>query len=210
MRRVPPGRAGRLWLLAKLGAARRSSELLDQKRQILMRQLAKASALADQTRADWEKTCHEAESWLWRLTLLGGQREIHVLGADRQGRAQVEVSWKSSMGLEQPEADRCILPPAEPLLDVSGNVAGAPTVEAYREAIAAALAHAAAAEALRRVQNELASTRRRLRSITHRRIPELESLLADLELRLDASELEDHVVRRWARDQVRSFEPGAV
>jgi len=89
------------------------------------------------------------------------------------------------------------------LLDVSGNAAGAPSVAAYRHAVEAAVAHAVAAEAERRLADELASTRRRLRSITHRRIPELESLLNNLELRLDASELEEHVVRRWARQRLQ-------
>ncbi len=202
MRSVPPGRAGRLWLLAKLAAARRSSDLLDQKRQLLLREYAQVSALAESTHGDWERSCCEAEQWLARLLLLGGQRELQVLSALRSGRAQVEFSWKRSMGLEYPERGACVLPEPDRLLDASANAAGAPSVEAYREAIVAAAAHAAAAEAKRRLATELASTRRRLRSITRRRIPELEALLGELELRLDAAELEDRVVGRWARERV--------
>ncbi len=202
MRSVPPGRAGRLWLLAKLAAARRSSDLLDQKRQLLLREYAQVSALADSTREEWERTCREAEQWLARLVLLGCQRELQVLGAVRSGRAEVEFAWKTAMGLEYPESGGCVLPEPDRLLDVSANAAGAPAVEAYRKAIGAAAAHAAAAEAKRRLETELASTRRRLRSITRRRIPELEARLGELELRLDASELEDRVVGRWARERL--------
>jgi len=202
VRSVPPGRAGRLWLLSKLTAARRSSDLLDQKRQLLLREYARASTLAKTTLEEWERTCHEAEQWLARLVLLGGQRELQVLSALRSGRAEVEFVWKRSMGLEYPERGGCVLPEQDRLLDVSANAAGAPSVDAYREAIAAAAAHAAAAEAKRRLASELAATRRRLRSINRRRIPQLEALLAELELRLDAAELEDRVVGRWARERM--------
>jgi V/A-type H+/Na+-transporting ATPase subunit D len=203
MRSVPPGRAGRLWLLGKLAGARRSSDLLEQKRQLLLREYARVSALADASRVEWQNACREAERWAWRLALLGGQRELDVLAIGYAGRAELEVVWKSSMGLDHPEDGRCVLPAPQPVLDISGNAAGAPAVEAYRQALEAAVAHAVAAETKRRVANELASTRRRLRSITHRRIPELEGRLNDLELRLDAAELEDHVVGRWARERLR-------
>jgi len=202
VRSVPPGRAGRLWLLAKLAAARRSSDLLDQKRQLLLREYSQASALADSTLEDWERTCREAEQWLAHLVLLGGQRELQVLCALRSGRAEVEFAWKSSMGLEYPKFGGCVLPEPDRLLDASANAAGAPSVESYRDAMLAGAAHAAAAEAKRRLATELASTRRRLRSITRRRIPELEALLGELELRLDAAELEDRVVGRWARERM--------
>jgi len=208
MNGVPPGRAGRLWLLAKLGGARRSGDLLEQKRQLLLREYASVSSLADATRLEWESACREAERWMWRLALLGGRRELEVLSAGRSGKAQIEVSWQRSIGLERPERGRCLLPAADPLLDVSGNAAGAPSVEAYRHAVDAAAAHGVAAEATRRVAAELASTRRRLRSIEHRRIPELERRLRELELRLDAAELEEHVVSRWARQsQARDTGP---
>jgi V/A-type H+-transporting ATPase subunit D len=204
VRSIPPGRAGRLWLLGKLGSARRSGELLEQKRQLLMREQARVAALADSTRSEWESACCDAERWMARMVLLGGRRELQVLTADREGRAEIEVEWKSSMGLEHPDNGRCVLPAKNLLLDVSGNAAGAPTVEAYRRALDAGASHAVAAETMRRVAAELASTRRRLRSITHRRIPELEALLRELELRLDAAELEDHVVGRWARQKLRA------
>jgi len=208
VRSIPPGRAGRLFLLAKIGAARRSSELLDQKRQLLMREEARVATLFDSTRDEWDRACGEADEWLARMTLLGGQRELQVLASGREGRAELEVEWKSWMGFEQPAAGRSELPRADPLLDASGNAAGAPAVDAYRRALEAALAHGVAAEARRRVISELSSTRRRLRSITHRRIPALELLLHELELRLDAAELEEHVVSRWARQsQARDTGP---
>ena len=203
MRSVPPGHAGRLWLLAKLAAARRSSDLLDQKRQLLLREYAQVSALAESTHGDWERYLLRGRAMAARACCFSAdRRELQVLSALRSGRAQVEFSWKRSMGLEYPERGACVLPEPDRLLDASANAAGAPSVEAYREAIVAAAAHAAAAEAKRRLATELASTRRRLRSITRRRIPELEALLGELELRLDAAELEDRVVGRWARERV--------
>jgi V/A-type H+-transporting ATPase subunit D len=210
VRSVPPGRAGRLWLLGKLAAAHRSGDLLDQKRQLLLREHARVSALAESARLDWERACQEAERWIVRLTLLGGQRELQVLASGREATARFEVVWKTSMGLEHPEDGRCVLPQADPVLDSSGNAAGAPTVEAYRAALVAAAAHAVAEESKRRVEGELASTRRRLRSITRRRIPELDSLLGELELKLDAAELEDHVVGRWAREQLKASDQAAT
>ena len=121
----PPGSRGRLWLLDKLAGARRSSDLLEQKREVLLREYARVSTLADASRVEWENACREAERWALRLALLGGQRELNVLATGRAGRAELEVVWKSSMGLDQPEEGRCVLPVAQRLLDVSGNAAGA-------------------------------------------------------------------------------------
>jgi len=48
--RVPPGRAGRLWLLGRVASARRSVELLDRKRKLLQREDARLTELCEQTR----------------------------------------------------------------------------------------------------------------------------------------------------------------
>ena len=61
--RVPPGRAGRLWLLRRLAFARRSLELLDRKHQLLARELAGLARQRDEARRHWERSCADAERW---------------------------------------------------------------------------------------------------------------------------------------------------
>ena len=48
-------------MLGKLAGARRSSDLLEQKRQLLLREYARVSTLADASRVEWENACREAE-----------------------------------------------------------------------------------------------------------------------------------------------------
>ena len=53
--RVPPGRAGRLWLRARLDVAERGVSLLEQKVRILGDERRRLRALTEDTGRDWER-----------------------------------------------------------------------------------------------------------------------------------------------------------
>ena len=78
--------------------------------------------------------------------------------------------------------------------------------QAHRAALAAAVRHAVAAEALRVIEAEALATRYRLRAIKDRWIPQLEQALAEVTLAIEEQELADAARLRLA---TRSRHTGA-
>jgi V/A-type H+-transporting ATPase subunit D len=68
----------------------------------------------------------------------------------------------------------------------------------YRRALETGVAHAAALAAQRAVEAELAATRQRLRAVSDRWIPRLETAMAGLAVELEESERADGIGLRWA------------
>jgi V/A-type H+-transporting ATPase subunit D len=186
--RVPPGRAGRLWLRGRLATAERGLDLLDRKLRILRREQERLDLLAGRTGEELERTCRDAETWLLRAGLLGGQRDLRLAGGGPL--AEVRIAWRDTMGVHYPAEARLDLPePVPPPPACAG---------AHRAALAAAVGHAAATAAVRRVAGEVAATRQRLRGIEDRWIPRLRAALAELELSLDELEQSDNARLRRA------------
>jgi len=200
MRRVPPGRAGRLWVERRLSVARRAADLLDQKSRILRQERARLAPLSEQTRAEWEQCCAEAETWLLRAALLGGQAAIRH--ATPQRPATVTVRWATAMGARYPAEAVTTIDDPDAAGPGVGNAALGPAAAAYRRALDAAARHAAASAALRTIDAELLATRRRLRAVQDRWIPRLESTLARIRLALDEQERAEGVRLRWAAAQL--------
>jgi V/A-type H+-transporting ATPase subunit D len=189
---APPGRAGRLWVDRRLRAARRGAELLDRKLHILQAELDLRRKSAELTRQEWEQRCTEAEQLLLRAALLGGQRAIR-LAAD-EGTADVHISHAVTAGVHHPAGGTCATRQPAPW-------AGPATAEARRAhqtALEAAVAHAAAAAALRLIGAEAAVTRYRLRAIKDRWIPRLERARAEITFALDEVERADQARLRRA------------
>ena len=189
---VPPGRAGRLWLVRRLRTARRGADLLDRKLQILQAELGRRRVAATQTAAEWNRRCGDAERWLLRAALVGGQRAVR-LAADGQA-ADVTISYESTMGVRHPAAAACRVPVPVTWEDP----ALAATREAHAAALTAAVRHAAAAEALRVIEAEVLTTRYQLRAVRDRWIPRLEQALADVAAALEEQELADAARLRLA------------
>ena len=189
---VPPGRAGRLWLASRLQVARRGAGLLDRKLLILRDEAGRLRDSAAQTAAEWDRCCADAGQWLLRASMLGGQRAVR-LGAEGPD-AEVRISYGVTMGVRHPAGAACALPaPATwdgPALSAARQAHGA--------ALAAAVRHAAAAEALRIVEAEVLATRYRLRAIRDRWIPRLEQALAEVTLAIEEQELADAARLRLA------------
>ncbi len=205
--RVPPGRAGRLWLLHRLGVAQRGADLLGQKLRILHDEERRRALRARQTEEDWVRTARAAETWLLRTALLDGQRATRLAAAPPTAR--VELTWTDVMGTRYPDRATCVLPVA-----AAGppTAAGGPAQELARaavaEAVAAAVQHAVARNAQQIVAAEKAVTQRRLRAIEDRWIPRLERALERVEVELEEFERADGV--RLRRAASRREQPEAV
>ena len=198
---VPPGRAGRLWLTRRLQVARRGADLLDRKLRILQAELARFRDSEARTAAEWDRCCADAERWLLRASMLGGERAVR-LAADGQP-ATVTIPYTVTMGVRHPASPACVIP--------ASVTWDGPTLTRTRQAHAAALEaavrHAAAAEALRVIEAEVLATRYRLRAIEDRWIPRLEQALAEVTFALEEQELADAARLRLA---IRSGRPDSA
>jgi V/A-type H+/Na+-transporting ATPase subunit D len=189
---VPPGRAGRLWLTRRLQVARRGADLLDRKLRILQAELARFREAEARTATEWDRCCADAERWLLRASMLGGQRAVR-LAADGQA-ATVTIPYAVTMGVRHPADPACAVP--APITWDGPTLTR--TRQAHAAALQAAVRHAAAAEALRVIEAEVLSTRHRLRAIEDRWIPRLEQALAEVTLALEEQELADAARLRLA------------
>jgi V/A-type H+-transporting ATPase subunit D len=200
---VPPGRAGRLWVDRRLQAARRGADLLDRKLHILQAELDRRRRSAELTRQEWERCCAEAEEWLLRATLLGGERVIRL--AAEEGAAEVRISYVVTAGVQYPDGGSCTVRQPVPW----AGTATAEARRAHQAALEAAVAHAAAAAALRLIEAEVTVTRYRLRAIQDRWIPRLEQARAEITFALDELERADQA-RLRRRSAYRGSGPDAV
>jgi V/A-type H+/Na+-transporting ATPase subunit D len=192
--RHPAGRAGRPWLAHRLEVARRGAELLADKQRALMREHARLEPLLAQARSDWELRAREAERWLARAAMLGGERQLDFAGA---ALAQVTVSWRTILGVRCPADAQLELPPDRELVPAGASAAFYCAATAHQRALEAAVRVGVAESALVRIRADLQATTLRRVAIERRWLPAHERALAALELGLDEVEREDSArVRR--------------
>ena len=194
---VPPGRAGRSWLRRRLATAERGREQIDRKLRILFPEQQRLRILAQRQRTEWVSACAQADRWLLRAALLGGQDGIRA--ASTVQPATVEVRWSTPMGLSYPSGAELSAARDDVSLPVA-NAAIPPAAGAVRRALEAGVRTAAAEEAVRRLDAEIAVTRRRLRALDKRWLPRLRAELVGLELTLEQTEQEDAQRLRRAVD----------
>jgi vacuolar-type H+-ATPase subunit D/Vma8 len=199
--RIPPGRSGRLWLVARLDTARRGRDLLDRKHQLLRREEDRLLALAAGRRNASADAFAAAQLWSMRAGIIGGAGTTALFAPAPAGQATVTIAWANTMGVRHADTAQCDFPSLAPAAPVAGNAALAPAAAAHRHALAAAVDAAIAATALHRIEDELRATRRRLRAIERHRIPRFETSLHTLQLQLDENEREEQVTTRWARER---------
>jgi V/A-type H+-transporting ATPase subunit D len=192
--RVPPGRAGRVWLRGRLSTAERGRVQLDRKLRILIPERERLQIQAARCREVWRRAVEDAAIWLLRMSVLGGQDA--VLHATPASEAEIEIRSSTAMGLTYPSDARLLTSPAS--RGYPGNAAAAPAAAAFGEALLAGARAAAAEEAVRRLAGEIALCRRRLRALEKRWLPQLREALAVLELELEQGEQEDNVRLRRA------------
>lgn len=201
--RVPTGRAGRPWLARRLEIARRGADVLDQKRQALLRLERRLEGLVSEARAEWEESAREAEHWLERALVVGGPRAFELACFYSREPARVEIEWRRSLGVVYPDDAEVSLAGAPDLSALGGSSALLYAAAAHRRALEAAARHGAVSLAYGRVAAELRATTRRLRAVERRWIPRHEAALAALELALDEGEREDAARLRWVLDRQR-------
>jgi len=195
--RIPPGRAGRTWLLGRLDIAHRGAELLDRKRQALLAEQGRVRTEVEQARRDW----HDAAAWVGRWTLragiVDGAMRLELLSRHVQTRSSVELSWTNLMGAQIPRAETIDVPAPPSVSALGGSSSAVLLAQSGSEALRAAARYAVAVRADAELTAELTRTGRRLRALRERWIPQHERALAALDLALDEAQREQAVRVRW-------------
>ncbi len=196
LRRVPPGRAGRLWLRARLRAGRLATDLLGRKLVILHVEEDRLRRLAEPAQARWRQAWRLADAWMLRAGMLAGARELSL--SRRAEPAVVSVSWANVMGVRYPTEAVCRIPSASVADRGPGSAAMVEAGVAFEDALRAATEYAAIDTARRIVEADITVTRRRLRAISDRWVPRLEEALRELSRELDENERAETFRLRWA------------
>ena len=131
---IPPGRAGRLWLVGRVASTRRSLELLDRKRQLLLVELTAMGERRARAAERWRAASAEAERWGARANAVGGAAEVGRATASVAGRAQVDVPWRNTMGVVHPGPPACDLPHLDPIEVAAVTAAVGPAAAAAQDA----------------------------------------------------------------------------
>lgn len=198
MLRIPPGRAGRIWLVARLEIARRGAELLDRKRQVLLSEQVRVRAEAADAQRAWRAAAAEAALWTARAEVLDGAGRLELLARHVHGQASVEIVWSNLMGAQLPSAKRLVVPEPPPLSALGGSSAAVIAARACAEATHAAARYAIAERANAELSAELRRAARRLRALNERWIPQHEQALDRLNLALDEAQREQASHARWS------------
>jgi V/A-type H+-transporting ATPase subunit D len=185
--RVPPGRAGRLWLRRRLVVAERGLGLLQRKLQVLVREHRRLASEAERTAGEWAAACADADIWTLRVSLADGRRSLRA----RASPAEVTVHWTDAMGIRYPSEAACV--PADALMALPCSAAVVAARDAARTALQTAVHHAVTREAERRVALEITGTRQRIRALEKRWIPRLNTAIHAIDLALDEMERSDAV-----------------
>ena len=201
--RIPPGRAGRTWLLGRLEVAHRGAELLDRKRQVLLAEQARVRAQAEQARRDWHEAAAQVAVWSMRAGTVDGALRIDLLARHARQRASLELSWRNLMGARIPSVEAIGVPEPPPVSALGGSSAAVLLARACSEAAGAGARYAVAQRAEAELSAELGRAARRLRALRDRWIPQHEQALAALDLALDEAQREQAIRVRWlTRPQV--------
>lgn len=186
LRRLPPGRSGRLWLAARLAAAHRAADLHDRKLRALLDEYERLSRQAESARHAWQDGWREAQRWHLRAAMLGGESDLRL--SSPAGWAELTVTQHSVMGATYPVAATCVPPEPSPTDRSPGTAAGVRAAAVSGQALQAAAALGAIEAGRRVLEAEIANTRRRLRAIARRWIPRLEAALVELNQELEEAE----------------------
>lgn len=197
--RIPPGRAGRLWLIRHRDLARRATDMLERKQRLLREESRRRTSRIDALRSEWERASAEMQTWMTRGLLAAGHHRVAAMGAAAEA-ATLTLCSEKVLGVELP-AGVVAAVPAENLrraAALGGSAAFDEAARASQRAVLAGVAVAEAEAAGRCLDAALATTSQRLRLLSRHRLPELEAALRSAEERLADQERADLVQMRWA------------
>ncbi len=200
--RVPSGRSGRQWLRGRLDSAEHAAALLEQKLRALRAEQRRLADEATRSHDGLFAQAEETKTWTLRAALTAGRRGMRLAYAGEE--ADVTISWATTAGVRHPTGVTCALPPS--VIGVPTGSAVARAVLEQRRMLDAALRHAVAADALRRLTAEADTTQRRVRVLRRHWAPLLREALARVDLELEEREQAENLRHRSALNADRRRE----
>ena len=110
MIRVPPGRAGQVWLRRRLATAQHGIDILSRKQRLLSDERDRRQPEAAVARAAWIEACSEAERWCSRSLRVGHRNQVALVSAQVEAPATMTVDWRNVMAVAIPGKATCEFP----------------------------------------------------------------------------------------------------
>lgn len=206
---VPATKSALLALRRQLSFAEEGYALLDQKREILLLELAASAAKAARARRRAGEELAAASALLREAELDAGAAAVDRAAAGVRPGAAVDLKERRLMGLRLPSASS---PAAAPGLyfGASGTPAGTAAAAAAYAGLLSLLAELAGLEtSAARLALELKKTQRRCNALSKKMIPDCRETIGYLAGALEERERESFVILRMVRDRLRAAREAA-
>ncbi|MGA7270967.1 MAG: V-type ATP synthase subunit D, partial [Acidimicrobiia bacterium] len=104
--RIPPGRSGRLWLRHRIESATQAEDLLDHKQRELSSEIRRLRTVRERAEERWDQALLAARRRMEGVDAAGGSALVSLAASLGGEAAQVEIDWRTVMGVHYPTGTR--------------------------------------------------------------------------------------------------------
>lgn len=187
---MPATRSSLLRLKEELNFAQEGLELLDQKKEVLIRQVTSLSARADRVRSEVNKGLARAYQELQKAKVAVGEAELTSVGLGQRAGEEIEVRERSLMGVVLPLVSMKIPPfsPSYGLYATDKNVDA--TAKQIHQVMENIVELAEVEVSIERLLAELKKTLKRINALSHIYVPRYKATVKTMEITLEEKERE--------------------
>jgi V/A-type H+-transporting ATPase subunit D len=191
-----------LRLRDRLRSAVAGRELLDRKREAILRAIADRAPRLRARQAAATERLHDARAAIVRAQLEMGRTCVDAAVLAQPTDVAIPIEEGTVVGVRVPQASRYVASFAPEYGDASGSPALHQAGVAFAEALGPLVSLAADETAMRRLTSVLARTAKRLNALDKQLIPEIRRDIHDVASALEEEERDDAVRRRtWQAKQ---------
>lgn len=200
---MPATKTAVLELKRQLVFAEEGFSLLDQKRELLLLELAERSGRAARERKLAEKALAKAFAALREAELDAGSEAVDRAALGARPCCKIGIGERRLMGIKLPEAAATGETPAAAFGPLGTPAAAAEAARAFAAALPILAALAGSETSALRLARELKKTQRRCNALSKKVIPDCRETLAYLGASLDERERESFVILKTIRNRLR-------
>jgi V/A-type H+-transporting ATPase subunit D len=198
---MPATRSNLIRLKDELAFARDGLELLDQKKEILVRQISSLAVRADRVRAEMNQRLAEAYEQLQEAVIQYGEATVESAGMGLRAEEQLEIRERSLMGVVLPQV-HIDLPVFQPGYGFYGTGKSMDsTAEAIHRAMEVAGELAEVEVSIERLLAELKKTLKRINVLARIYVPRYQATIKAIDVTLEEKEREALFRLRRVRTQ---------
>jgi V/A-type H+-transporting ATPase subunit D len=188
---IPPTRSNLLRLKQELQFAREGYEILDQKREVLAKELVRLANDAETMEAQMAKLLASAYSVLEKAMLMMGRERVEWAALAMYKTVDVQVKYRRVMGISLPLIEASGEPPAM-TYSLGNTTATLDEANAlFREVLSRLPELSRLVTSVWRLAVELRKTQRRVNALQYIFIPDYEETIAFIESSLEEQEREE-------------------